>query len=360
MVVPSESVAPMGEPAGRGVERMLAEARAGLERVAAEDLGSVMAAGALVVDIRPAADRIREGELPGAIAVERNVLEWRLDPTSAHRLPELSDPEQSVVLFCNESYQSSLAAAALQDLGLRGATDLIGGYRAWRAMEGATPPETGQAARDLAGLREDYQQHGLDRPDVDPDPLVQFDTWLDVWIATGAYDASAMVLATVDATGGPSARYVLLKGVSYDGFVFFTNRSSNKGAHLAANPRGALCFGWLDLNRQVRVEGPVSEIPDEESDSYFASRPRGSQLGAWISEQSSVIADRALLERASAEVTTRFDGREVTRPPQWGGYRLTPDVIEFWQGRTNRLHDRLRYTRDPAEPTGWRIDRLAP
>jgi len=350
----------MTDSSATGVERRLAEARSRLRRVVPEDLASAVAAGALVVDIRPEAIRIAEGEMPGAVVLERNVLEWRLDPTGADRIPEASDPDRPVVLFCNEGYQSSLAAAALQDLGRRGATDLIGGYRGWRAAIGTSPAETDQAARDLAGLREDYRQNGLDRPDVDPDPFVQFRNWFDVWSATDAYDANAMVLATADATGRPSARYVLLKGVSDGGFVFYTNRRSRKGADLLSNQQAALCFGWLDLARQVRVEGGVSEVDDAESDAYFASRPRGSQLGASISEQSSVIADRVVLESGLAEVTERFEGREVTRPPHWGGYRLRPDVIEFWQGRANRLHDRLRYTRDPSDLTGWRIDRLAP
>ena len=260
----------MSEPPA-GVEQLLAEARARLERIAPEDLASSVAAGALLIDIRPAANRLAEGELPGAIVIERNVLEWRLDPTSAHRIAEAADPDRPVVLVCNEGYQSSLAAAALQDLGRRQATDLIGGYRAWQAANGAAPGETDRAARDLAGLREDYRQNGLDVTDLDPDPFAQFNNWFDIWAATDAYDANAMVLATADAAGRPSARYVLLKGVSADGFVFYTNRRSRKGDDLAANPQAALCFGWLDLARQVRVEGSVTEVDDTESDAYFAS-----------------------------------------------------------------------------------------
>lgn len=350
---------PTDEPVG-GVEGLLAKARARLERVAPRQLAAAADAGALIVDLRPAANRVAEGALPGAIVVDRNEMEWRLDPSSPHRLAEASDHDRPVVLVCNEGYQSSLAAATLQDLGLRRATDLIGGYRAWRAEVGPGPGEAERAARDLAGLREDYRSRGLDRSDLDPDPFVQFGRWFDVWAATGAYDANAMVLATVDATGRPSARYVLLKGVSDGGFVFYTNRASRKGLDLAANPLAALCFGWLDLNRQVRVEGQVSPVADAESDAYFASRPRGSQLGAWVSQQSAVIADRAVLEDGLAEVTSQSEGRDVPRPPHWGGYRLDPDLIEVWQGRTNRLHDRLRYTRDASVATGWRIERLAP
>ena len=151
-----------------------------------------------------------------------------------------------------------------------------------------------QAGRGLAELREDYRQNGLHRSDLDPDPIVQFRNWFDVWLATGAFDANAMVLATADANGRPSARYVLLKGASDRGFVFYTNRHSRKGDDLATNPHAALCFGWLDLARQVRVEGAVTEVDDADSDAYFASRPRGSQLGASVSEQSSVIPDRAV------------------------------------------------------------------
>ena len=245
----------MSDMPGSGVGRLLAEARARLDRVAPQDLASAAASGALVIDIRPETSRLAEGPLPGAIVVERNVLEWRLDPASAHRIPEASHPERPVVLVCNEGYQSSLAAAALQDLGLSRATDLVGGYRAWRATVAGPPGEVDRAARDLAGLREDYRQHGFDRADVDPDPFVQFGRWFDVWAATEAYDANAMVLATVDSAGRPSARYVLLKGVSDDGFVFYTNQASRKALDLEAHPAAALCFGWLDLNRQVRVEG---------------------------------------------------------------------------------------------------------
>lgn len=344
-----------------GVDRLLAAARARLDRMAPTDLAAAAAAGALVIDIRPEADRAAEGALPEAMVIDRNVLEWRLDPGGAHRIPDAADPERLVVLVCNEGYQSSLAAAALQDVGLTNATDLIGGYRAWRAAAGgAAASDVEHAGRDLSGLREDYRQNGLRRADLDPDPFVQFRAWFDVWAATDPYDANAMVLATADATVQPSARYVLLKGLDDGGFVFYTNRRSRKGDALAENAKAALCFGWLDLARQVRVEGSVTEVDDAESDAYFASRPRGSQLGAAVSQQSSVIAGRDVLEADLAQVTREFEGRDVTRPPHWGGYRLHPEVIEFWQGRANRLHDRLRYRRDASTETGWRIERLAP
>jgi pyridoxamine 5'-phosphate oxidase len=210
----------------------------------------------------------------------------------------------------------------------------------------------------LAARRENYQRTGLRRADLADDPVTQFEQWFDTWLSTEPYDGNAVVLATADPAGRPSARYVLLKGVSSDGFVFYTDRLSRKGEELTANAVAALCFGWLDLNRQVRVEGPVAEVSAEESDAYFASRPRGSQLGAWASEQSRVLADRQELEDRLAEVTRRFGDGDVPRPPNWGGYRLRPDAVEFWQGRTDRLHDRFRYCRDEA--AGWRIERLSP
>lgn len=214
-------------------------------------------------------------------------------------------------------------------------------------------------AASLAARREDYQQNGLRRIDLADDPYTQFSSWFDVWLATEPYDANAVVLATADAAARPSARYVLLKALSQKGFVFYSDRTSRKGAELAANPVAALCFGWLDLARQVRVEGPVSDVTVEESDTYFASRPRGSQLGAWTSRQSRLVSSRAELDERLAEVTEQFGDGDVPRPPYWGGYRLEPDVVEFWQGRTDRLHDRFRYTRDP-DAAGWRIERLSP
>jgi len=229
------------------------------------------------------------------------------------------------------------------------------------------PPAAGPSPRDadagwdrLADVREDYQQRGLRRADLAGDPFIQFQAWFDAWAATDPYDASAVVLATVDADGRPSARYVLLKGLVDAGFVFFTNLASRKGSELAANPSAALCFGWLTVERQVRVEGSVSQVTDEEADAYFARRPRGSQLGAWASDQSAPVAGRSALEARLDEATQRFADGDVPRPPHWGGYRLTPSTVEFWQGRANRLHDRFIYTRHHAEPTGWRIARLSP
>ncbi len=166
-----------------------------------------------------------------------------------------------------------------------------------------------------------------------------------------------MTLATVDAGGAPDARMVLLKGVDERGFRLFTNRDSNKAMQIAASPRAALVVYWRELDRQVRVRGPISELDDEESDAYFASRPRDSQLGAWASPQSRPIASRTELDQHLDEVEARFADREVPRPPHWGGYLIEPEEVEFWQGRIGRLHDRFRYTRERSE---WRIERLAP
>ncbi len=213
--------------------------------------------------------------------------------------------------------------------------------------------------RDLSGLREEYWSRGFPRSGLTDDPLTLFGVWFEEWAAVEPYDPNAMLLATADDEGRPSARWVLLKGVDSRGFAFFTNLESRKGTDLAVNPRAALCFGWLEMGRQIRVEGPVEQIDGVEADTYFAGRPRGSQLSAWASPQSQVIADRQTLVEWVAEIEERYPG-DVPRPPNWGGYRMVPEEIEFWQGRFNRLHDRYRYRRDPDRPTGWRIDRLSP
>jgi pyridoxamine 5'-phosphate oxidase len=188
------------------------------------------------------------------------------------------------------------------------------------------------------------------------DPITEFQNAVERAKAHQV-DTAPVVLATTDADGRPSARLVLLRGVDASGFVFFTNYNSRKGRELAANPHAALCFHWVSLDEQIRIEGSVVRVSGEESDAYFVSRPRGSQLGAWASEQSQVLPSRETLEERYREIERRFEGRQVDRPPFWGGFRLTPVRIEFWYGRPDRLHDRVVYTRDSS---AWRIDRLYP
>ena len=209
----------------------------------------------------------------------------------------------------------------------------------------------------IATLRRDYDTAALERADLSDDPIEQFERWYEDASTAGLEEPNAMTLSTVDEHGQPDARVVLLRGVDERGFTWFTNRNSRKGRELAANPNAALVFVWLPLHRQVRVTGTVSTIDDAESDEYFATRPRDSQIGAWASAQSEVIADRSVLDEAVSALNRRYEGVEVPRPPHWGGYRLAHDSLELWQGRANRLHDRFRYTRDA---NGWRIDRLSP
>jgi pyridoxamine 5'-phosphate oxidase len=206
-------------------------------------------------------------------------------------------------------------------------------------------------------MRYEYTRGGLAEADVDADPVVQFGRWFEQAASAGLLEPTAMTLATATPDGRPSARMVLLRGFDRRGFVFYTNYDSRKGAELAANPRAALVFWWGELERQVRIEGPVERTTREESEAYFHSRPLGSQLSAAASPQSQVIDGRAVLERrVAALATSQRDGR-VPLPEFWGGYRLVPEVVELWQGRPNRLHDRLRYTR---AGDGWRMERLAP
>jgi pyridoxamine 5'-phosphate oxidase len=209
----------------------------------------------------------------------------------------------------------------------------------------------------LAAMRRDYAAAGLAEEDALADPIAQFERWFADARRAEVHEPNAMTLATVDAAGQPAARMVLLKGVDARGLAFFTNRDSRKARELGANPRAALVFWWGPLQRQVRFEGTVEDVEAAEADAYFASRPKGSQLAAWASAQSTVIADRAALEAAERAHRERFGEGLVPRPPFWGGYRLVPAVVEFWHGRESRLHDRLRYTRTTD---GWRIERLAP
>lgn len=212
-------------------------------------------------------------------------------------------------------------------------------------------------SRDLSALRREYESHSLDVKDVASDPFAQFAKWFDDTSATEIHEPNAMTLATATRDGVPSARMVLLKGVDARGFVFFTNYASRKGHELDQNPRAALVFYWDELHRQVRVEGAVEKVSREESDAYFAARPVGSRIGAWASPQSEVVEGREVLDARVREVTERFEGGAIPRPDFWGGYRVVPSCVEFWQGRTSRMHDRVRYGRDGD---GWRIERLAP
>ena len=226
----------------------------------------------------------------------------------------------------------------------------------------ASPRLTLSLTVKIADLRTDYRRETLDEKDVAPDPFRQFEHWLDEAIKAQLPEPTAMSLATVGADGIPACRIVLLKGFDSNGFVFYTNYRSRKGVDLAACPRAALLFHWIELERQVRIEGVAALVSASESDAYFASRPHASRLGAWASPQSEVIADRALLERRFGEAAARFAdaGDAVPRPAHWGGYRVVPEAVEFWQGRPSRLHDRIRYRRNPAHPGAWTIERLAP
>ena len=210
---------------------------------------------------------------------------------------------------------------------------------------------------DASSLRKEYTGAGLDKADVDPDPLVQFHDWFEKVIDADLHEPNAMILATATAEGKPSARTVLLKGYDERGFVFYSNYEGRKAKEIDANPTCALLFYWGELERQVRIEGRASRLSGEESDAYFAGRPRGSRLGAWASEQSRPLEDRSILEERVRVLEAEYEGREIPRPPFWGGYRVEPDTIEFWQGRENRLHDRIVYHRSGR---GWKIVRLQP
>ena len=233
----------------------------------------------------------------------------------------------------------------------------------------------------IADLRREYSLTGLRRSDLEADPIVQFNKWFDqargarasgrvrgffiklykkLLLASGAepLDLTAMTLATADKQGRPSARVVLLKGVDQRGFIFYTNYESRKGQELAENPQAALVLYWPDQERQVCMAGEISKLPSAESDAYFKTRPRGSQLAAWASRQSSTIQDRAALEEAWKQMEAQYTDREPARPPFWGGYLLSPSRMEFWQGRPNRLHDRFCYTRQQDKT--WVIERLSP
>jgi pyridoxamine 5'-phosphate oxidase len=212
-------------------------------------------------------------------------------------------------------------------------------------------------AMQLADLRKDYALAGLIEKDLAKDPFRQFEKWFQEAEAAKVTEPNAMVLSTATRDGRPSSRTILLKGLDGRGFVFYSNYESRKGRELDANPRASLLFPWIALERQVIVEGTVNKVAREESEAYFHSRPRLSQLGAWVSAQSTIISGRKVLEDSLKALEQKYAGQEVPLPPQWGGWRLIPETVEFWQGRRSRLHDRLRYRR---EKDGWVIERLAP
>jgi pyridoxamine 5'-phosphate oxidase len=215
-----------------------------------------------------------------------------------------------------------------------------------------------EIGRAVAALRQEYAGMSLDEGDVADDPVTQFTRWFAQALDAQVPEPNAMTVATATRAGVPSARIVLLKGFDARGFVFYTNYEGHKGRELAENPVAALVFHWVELHRQVRITGAVEKVSHEESDAYFQSRPRGSRLGAWTSKQSSVLSGRAPLEARLTALTAQFGEGDIPLPPFWGGYRVIPNAVEFWQGRPSRLHDRLRYARQPDDT--WRIERLSP
>jgi pyridoxamine 5'-phosphate oxidase len=213
---------------------------------------------------------------------------------------------------------------------------------------------------DLEALRQEYETTPLDIGDVAPEPIAQIERWLARWLEVAPNEPGAVVLATADAHGRPSARNVILRALDQRGLTFYTGYESRKGQELTVNPQAMLLFSWVPLLRQIHVGGRVDRIGAEESDAYWRTRPRGSQLAAWASDQSALLHDRAELEERYASLTEEYEGREVPRPPDWGGYRLVPDTVELWQGRANRLHDRLRYQHPTHRPDDWEVVRLSP
>lgn len=212
---------------------------------------------------------------------------------------------------------------------------------------------------DIAKLRKEYTAHTLDQSDVDSDPLIQFKQWMVEAVDSEVPEPNAMVLATVDKNSRPRARVLLLKDIEDGGFVFYTNYNSEKGKELETHPYAAMTFLWLELQRQVRIEGKIEKVSEEVSTAYFQSRPRGSQIGAWASPQSTIIEGRSILEENVRKLEAKYEGQEILpKPPHWGGYVLKPEKIEFWQGRPSRLHDRIRYSLN--KDGKWIIERLAP
>ncbi|MCL3860458.1 pyridoxamine 5'-phosphate oxidase [Actinotalea sp. K2] len=229
-------------------------------------------------------------------------------------------------------------------------------------MESDPPDDAARRRAHLAALRRSYVRSVLGEHDLAPDPFAQFQRWFDDAVAGGLTEPNAMVLATASSDGVPSSRTVLLKQVDERGFVLYTNHGSRKGREMLANPRASLTFPWFEIDRQVVVVGAVEQVDRAQTEDYFRSRPHESQLGAWASEQSSVLVGRAVLEQRFAELRDRYPtGAQVPVPDHWGGFRVVPGTVEFWQGRASRLHDRLRYTREvQGDAPRWRVERLAP
>ncbi len=212
----------------------------------------------------------------------------------------------------------------------------------------------------LRDRRIQYETAGLERSDLHDNPFFQWHTWYDQAAEAGVTEPNAMTVSTIGLDGVPDSRIVLARGVDDTGIVFYTNYASEKSEQLQKNPVASAVFGWLDLHRQVRVRGQVVQVPQPQSDEYFASRPRDSQLGAWASPQSQVISDRSVLAERLEQFRKQFDGSDVPRPPSWGGWLIAPTMFEFWQGRPSRLHDRFRYSRPNTGDMAWAIERLAP
>jgi pyridoxamine 5'-phosphate oxidase len=235
----------------------------------------------------------------------------------------------------------------------------LSGPGAAKKIAGEVPePQPALDTMSLADLRKDYSMAGLAEKDLAKDPFRQFDRWFQEAEAGKLVEPNAMVVSTAGRDGHVSSRVLLLKGVDGRGFVFYTNYESRKGRQIEVNPWVSLLFPWLALERQVIVEGPLTKTSREESEAYFHSRPRASQLGAWASQQSAIVSGRPVLEEAFKAVEAKYAGQEVPLPPHWGGYRLNPETVEFWQGRRSRMHDRLRYRR--GKDGSWTIERLAP